>query len=429
VSARTTRLSPDFWRFFVGQTISQLGSSFTLFALPLLVFKLTGSPVNLGITAAAEFVPYLLFGLVIGAWVDRVNRKRMMIVVDVLRALVIVTIPVLGYTHSLEVWQVYAVALANSTLAIWFDSGEFAAIPSLVGRDDLVTANGRIQASYSAAQVAGPILAGLLLSVAPVYDVLVVDAASFVVSALSLVLVRRSFNLEREDRGRTTIRADVAEGLRYVLRHPILRNISIMMAMFNFVAVTTFSQLVLFAKTELSATDTRVAFLYAAGSLGVVLLGLLAGAIRRRLKFAPAALGSLMVIGVLTAWFAYNGIYWVALVLWGLASGLGIFFNINTGSLRQAIVPGHMLGRIISIAGVLAWSAQPLGALVGGFLIHWTGNVALIYFGIGVVLVLIALGFYVFSPLGHAEDYLPGGHLADPVIPEVREPGEVISGR
>jgi MFS family permease len=429
VSARTTRLSPDFWRFFVGQTISQLGSSFTLFALPLLVFKLTGSPVNLGITAAAEFVPYLLFGLVIGAWVDRVNRKRMMIVVDVLRALVIVTIPVLGYTHSLEVWQVYAVAFANSTLAIWFDSGEFAAIPSLVGRDDLVTANGRIQASYSAAQVAGPILAGLLLSVAPVYDVLVVDAASFVVSALSLVLVRRSFNLEREDRGRTTIRADVAEGLRYVLRHPILRNISIMMAMFNFVAVTTFSQLVLFAKTELSATDTRVAFLYAAGSLGVVLLGLLAGAIRRRLKFAPAALGSLMVIGVLTAWFAYNGIYWVALVLWGLASGLGIFFNINTGSLRQAIVPGHMLGRIISIAGVLAWSAQPLGALVGGFLIHWTGNVALIYFGIGVVLVLIALGFYVFSPLGHAEDYLPGGHLADPVIPEVREPGEVISGR
>jgi MFS family permease len=429
VSARAARLSSDFWRFFVGQTISQLGSSFTLFALPLLVFKLTGSPVNLGITAAAEFVPYLLFGLVIGAWVDRVDRKRMMIVVDVLRTLVVVTIPILGYAHSLEVWHVYAVAFLNATLAIWFDSGEFAAIPSLVGRQDLVTANGRIQASYSAAQVAGPILAGLLLSVAPVYDVLIVDAASFVVSAFSLVLVRQSFNQEREERGRTTIRADVAEGLRYVWRHPILRNISIMMALFNFVAVTTFSQLVLFAKTELSATDTRVAFLFAAGSLGVVVLGLLAGAIRRRLRFAPAALGSLMAIGVLTAWFAYNRIYWLALLLWGLASGLGIFFNINTGSLRQAIVPGHLLGRIISIAGVLAWSAQPLGALLGGFLIHWTGSVALIYFSIGLVLIAIALGFFLFSPLGHAEDYLPGGRLAVPVVPDVPEPGEVISGR
>jgi MFS family permease len=429
VSTRATRLSPDFWRFFVGQTISQLGSSFTLFALPLLVFKLTGSPVNLGVTAAAEFVPYLLFGLVIGAWVDRLNRKRMMIVVDVARALVVVTIPILGYTHGLQVWEVYAVAFANSTLTIWFDSGEFAAIPSLVGRGDLVTANGRIQASYSAAQVAGPILAGLLLSVAPVYDVLIVDAASFIVSAFTLMLVRGSFNQEREDRGRSTIRADVVEGLRYVLGHPILRNISAMMALFNFVAVTTFSQLVLFAKTELSATDTRVAFLFAAGSLGVVLLGLLAGAIRRRLTFAPAALGSLMAIGVLTAWFAYNRMYWLALVLWGLASGLGIFFNINTGSLRQAIVPEHLLGRIISIAGVLAWSAQPLGALVGGFLIHWTGNVALIYFSIGLVLIAIALGFYLFSPLGHAEDYLPGGRLAEPVVPELREPGEVISGR
>src|SRR5207302_228943 len=208
--------------------------------------------------------------------------------------------------------------------------------------------------------------------------------------------------LEREAREPRTIRADVMEGLRYVVSHPVLRNISAMMALFNFVSTTTFTQLVLFAKLRLSATDPQVGFLFAAGSLGVVALGLMAGWIRKRLSFAPAALGSLLGIGALTTWFAYNRLYWLALILWGVSSGLGIFFNVNTGSLRQAIVPERLLGRIISIAGVLAWSANPLGALLGGFVIKWTGDVALVYAVIGGLCAAIALRFALFSPLGHA---------------------------
>jgi MFS family permease len=411
------RLSPDFWKFWAGQTISQLGSSFTLFATPLLIFQLTHSAVNLGIATAANFVPYLMFGLIIGAWVDRLNRKRLMIAVDLLRAAVIATIPLLSVIGALRVWQVYLIGFASSTLTIFFEASEFAAIPSLVGQDDLITANGRIQASYSGAQVAGPLLAGLMLAVVKIETVFLVDAASFVVSAYSLLLVRASFNTEGEERTPSTIRKDVAEGLRYVLSHPVLRNISAMMALFNFVSVTTFTQLVLFAKERLSATDAQVGFLFSAGSAGVVVLGLLAGRIRKHLRFGPAALGSLFVIGLLTIAFAANRMYWVALPLWGLASGLGIFFNINTGSLRQAIVPNHLLGRIISIAGVLAWSAIPLGGLLGGFAVNWTGNVALVYGVIGVLSSLIAVWFYFLSPLGHAERYLPGGDLATPETP------------
>src|SRR5437870_13303295 len=104
-----------------------------------------------------------------------------------------------------------------------------------------------------------------------------------------------------------------------------------------------------------------------------------------------------MVIGWLTVAFAFNTIYWVALLLWGLAQGFGIFFNINTGSLRQAIVPNHLLGRIISIAGVLAWSAIPLGSLIGGYVVNWTGNVALVYGVIGGLLPAIAVSFAFFS--------------------------------
>src|SRR5437773_12371438 len=124
-------LSSDFWKFWTGQTISQLGSSFTLFATPLLIFKLTHSSVNLGIATAANFVPYLLFGLIIGAWVDRLDRKGMMIAADIGRGLVIVVIPLMALLDLLEVWQIYLVGVLSSVLTSFFESVEFAAIRSL----------------------------------------------------------------------------------------------------------------------------------------------------------------------------------------------------------------------------------------------------------------------------------------------------------
>jgi MFS family permease len=404
--ARAQTLNSDFWTFWTGQTLSNLGSSFTQFALPLLIFKLTGSALNLGLATAATFLPYLLFGLLIGAWVDRVDRKRLMIGTDVLRALVIALIPFLAALHVLTVWWIYGLGFISSTLTIFFTSAEFAAIPSLVAHDDLVTANGRIQASYAAASVVGPLLAGVLVAMMPIQMVLLFDALSFLVSALSLVLVGTSFNAGNgEGRIATSIRQDVVEGLRYVLSHPVLRNISAMMALVNFVGSTTGAELVLFAKHRLAASDSQVAWLYSAGSVGVVVLSLAAGRLRRRWPFSKVALSALMLDGLLTVALAATHWFWGALFLWALVSGLGILFNINTGSLRQAIVPNHMLGRVISIAGVLAWSAIPLGTFLGGVVIEWTRDVALVYGAIGVLTFLIPLAFS-FTALGRAEQYL-----------------------
>jgi MFS family permease len=404
---RSWLLSGDFGRFWLGQTISNLGSSFTMFALPLLVFHLTGSPINLGITTAAEFVPYLLFGLVIGAWVDRVDRRRLMIATDLARAAVIATIPLLATLDALSVGWIYAVAFASATLTIAFDAAQFAAIPSLVpSGDDLVTANGRVQASYSTAQIAGPLLAGLLVALAPVQQVLLVDSASFLVSAATLALIGRNFNAPREEGPRRAIRQDIVDGLRYVLGHPVLRGISAMMALINLVSATVYAQLVVFAKRQLDASDTQVALLYAAGSAGVVLLSLAAGPVRRRLSFSVAALGALLLHGLLMVALAATHWYWAALVLWAAIAGLGMFFNINTGSLRQQIVPNHLLGRVISIAGVLAWSAIPVGALAGGWAVERSGSVALVYGVIGALVALLAIAFS-FGPVGHADRYLP----------------------
>ncbi len=400
-------LSSDFWKYWTGQTVSNLGSSVTLFALPLLVYKLTGSAINLGISGAANFLPYLLFGLILGAWTDRVNRKRMMIFTDVARALIIATIPLLAVLGTLPVWWIYVVGFVHSTLTICFEAGEFAAIPSLVNQDDLVTANGRIQASYSAAQIAGPLLAGLLVIRVPLTSLMLLDALSFLVSSLSIALVRINFNAKKgEGREKTSIRSDVVEGLRYVLSHPVLRNISIMMALVNFVANASNNQIVLFAKVRLAASDVQVSLLFSAASLGVVIMGLLAGPLRKRWSFSTVALGALMLEGLLGVVFSLMRWYWIAAFIWMLAGGLGILFNINTGSLRQAIVPNHMLGRVISIASVLAWSAIPLGSLLGGFVISWTHNVALIFTITGILTFLIPFSFS-FTALGHADRYIP----------------------
>lgn len=408
-AASQRRLGGDFWKFWAGQTVSNLGGSFTLFALPLLVYQLTGSALSLGVATAANFLPYLLFGLPLGAYADRVNRRRLMIVTDVARALVISTIPLASSLGLLSAWWVYAAGFLGSTLRICSEAGQFAAVPSLVGGDALVKANGLLQAGYRTASVLGPLAAGAVVAMAPVETVLLLDALSFLICALALATIRGSLNGASgagSARPGTTLSQDVVEGLRYVLRHPVLRNISLMMALINLVGVNAHSQLVLFAKTNLGATDARVGLLYSAGAAGVVALSLLAGPLRKRLSFSKAALGALMLQGLSILAFSTIGLYWLAVPVWALASGLGIFFNINTASLRQEIAPNRMLGRVSSVATVIAWSAIPLGSLLGGVAVERTGSVALIYGVVGASIFAIAIAF-AFTAVGRAERYLP----------------------
>jgi MFS family permease len=400
----------DFWLYFSGQLISQVGSSFTLFALPLLVYSLTHSATSLALTTAAEFVPYLLFGLVIGALVDRLPRKALMLFSDLARAAVIVVLPCLALAGDLNMGVIYAVAFVQSTLGIVFQCGEFAAIPSLVRSDDLVAANGRIMATNSAGNVVGPILAGALVAFISVSNLLFFDAFSFLVSAGALAIIHKSFNaaprpgVEDPDQ-RPGIFDDVKEGLRFVWSHPVLRSISIMMALINFAAATQYSQLVLFAKHVLHATNTQTALLFAAGAAGVVIVGLSAASLRRHLSFAVCALGALVISGLAVTAMAIVGRYPPALPLWAAAQGFGLLLNINTGSLRQAIVPSHLYGRVISVASVLAWSAIPIGALVGAAAIRLTGSVAAVYAASGILTALIAVAF-AFSPIRHGDRYL-----------------------
>jgi Na+/melibiose symporter-like transporter len=328
-----------------------------------------------------------------------------MIAADVAAALLLATVPAASAAGVLSVWWIFAVIFCGSTIEIFFEASEFGAIPTLVARDQLVSANGRIHASYAAASVLGPLAAGALVAFLPLEDLLVVDAVTFLLSAFTLSLIRRRFSQPRGAAART-MRADIAEGLRYVLSHPVLRNISAMMALINFINATWFAQIILFAKRAYGATDSQVALFFAGAGVDVVLCSLAAGPLRRRFSFGNVALGALMLDAIVILAMALTPTYAAGVVLWSLSAGLGTLFNINTFSLRQAIVPENLLGRIITIARMLAFSATPLGAIIGGLAIQWSGNVALVYAATATLTFAVAVYFRLASPLGRAERYL-----------------------
>lgn len=394
----------DFWVFFGGQTVSNLGSSFTFFAFPLLVYQLTGSAVSLGLGMAAWYAPFPLLGLLLGAVADRVDRKGLMVGCDLARAALLASVPVLAWLDALSVWWLYAGAFLVSTLTIPFQSAEFAAVPHLVGREALVTANGRLQASYNAAQVAGPMLAAALVGAGvAIPDLLLADAGSFLVSAATLRAVGTGFG--PGTRQRKHVLREAAEGLAFVFRHPVLRNLSLMIMLVNLFTSTTWGQIVLLAKERLAASDAEVGVLFAAGSAGVVVLGLAAGRLRRRLSFSRAVLWALIANGAVLVGLALTRSYPVGLALWAASSGLGVFVMINTMSLRQLITPPELLGRVVAVAGVMAFSAIPVGTAVGGWAIEAT-SVQLVFAVIGLVSMAIAALFGLLTAVGRADRYL-----------------------
>jgi MFS family permease len=339
-----------------------------------------------------------------------------MILTDLGRTVAIASIPLAAATGLLSVWWIYAVAFITSTLEIGFDAANFAAVPTLVGPDELVRANGRIQASYAVARVAGPFLAGILFARVTLSQMLLLDAASFLVSAGSLLLVRGSFNPARHGAPPSpgdasaptstarTIWLDIREGLGYVLGHPVLRTITLLLLLINFILPTVSSQLVLFATEVLGASDAQIGFLYASAGVGTVLVSLVAPRVGKRVPWGRVALGGLGVEGLAIVLAAQLHVYGVVLLLWAVRGGADVLFIISAYSLTQRMVPNQLLGRTITVTRVLTWSTASLGAVLGGLAIARTADPVLVYAVIGVGVCIVSLLFW-WTPLGHAERY------------------------
>ena len=388
------RLGLAFWQLWSASTLSNLADGLVKVALPLVAVTLTDSPGLVAGVALAVTLPWLLFALPAGALADRVDRRIAMVTADVARAaaVAVLAIPlVLGLESSAAaIWALYALALLLGTAETMYDTCAQSILPQVVSRDRLPRANGRvIAAELTANEFVGPPLGGLLVA-AGVAAAFATPAALWAAAVGALLLLRGSFAVPRAKP--TTLRADVAEGLRYLWRHRLLRTLAAMTGLFNLATNATFAVFVLYAvgpDSAMGLTEVTFGLLFATIAAGSLIGALLADPIIRRLGRSRSLflgiLGGVGTVGI-AALTTNPLVIAAAFLIGGVTNAL---WNVVAVSLRQRITPDRILGRINSSYRLVAWGTRPLGAAAGGLLGELLGLRAV--FAIAAALILATL--------------------------------------
>ncbi len=352
----------DFGVFWVAQTLSVLGDSFALIALPLLVLQSTGSVARMGLLTAVGGAAAVVAAVFAGAVVDRVDRRRLLIACDLVRMVLYGVIP-LVWLFGPQIWLLYAVLPLCEALGMLFAVGYVTVVRGLVGTERLTEANGRLNATAAAAGVLGPLCAGLVAAWSGPAAAVGVDAASFGVSAACLFLVRFRARPGDERTGRRAgLWQDLRTGVAFLLGHPVLRSLTVLLFGFSFLTLGLNDLVIYHLKHDLGHDDGTVGTVMAVGALGTITGALLVARVRRRLGFGPTWTGSVAVCGL-----AFAGLGWARDV--PVVAALSAAFLACAGmagtcsmSLRQEVTPEPLLGRVTSAFWTLQYAAAPVGA-------------------------------------------------------------------
>jgi MFS family permease len=362
-----------FRALWLGQTVSALGTQVSLVALPLVaVLVLHVGPLELGILAALETLPYLVLALPAGVFIDRADRRWTMIACDLGRAVVLVATALAIATGVVSIGLLCVVALVVGSLSVFFSVAYSTYVPSIVEADELVAGNQRLELSDSAAQVVGPSVGGMVLQLAGGAATAALDGVSYLVSAIAIAAARPAREAEPASRPeRIAMFAGIGEGLRRVAGDRVLRDLAGSTGLFNLGSGMLLAVVVLFATTEVGLDAAGFGLVYGVGNVGFILGALAVGALTERVG-----------IGRAFAWSTYLGA--VAMILIALAGGAagallllaGRFvgavaaplFNVNALSLRQARVSDEIMGRVNATFLFIDWGPLPIGSLLGGLL-------------------------------------------------------------
>jgi MFS family permease len=375
---------PDFLKLWTAETVSVFGSAITQLALPIIAATyLSVTPFEFGLLTTIEFLPFILLSLPAGVWVDRLRRRPILIAADLGRAAVIASIPVAFYFDALTIWQLYAVGFVNGCLTVFFDVAYQSYLPSVVERDQLVDGNSKLETTRSAAQILGPGAAGILIGVFKAPFAMVIDSLSYLWSAVFLFWIRRPEPpVEEHDEAvhgpKPSMRQEIAAGLRYVTGHRWLRSIAATTGTSNFFGNVAGAILILYLTRERGLGPAEIGVAFSIGSVGFLLAALTTNRATKRL-----GVGRMLVLSAFG--FSLAGLPVVvapdALIFWAVAlSGFmggfcGVAWNINQVSLRQAITPPRMQGKMNATMRFIVWGTMPIGAILGGAL----GNIIGLY--------------------------------------------------
>src|SRR5919106_5276787 len=277
----------DFLRLWSAQTISQFGTQITLLALPLAaILVLDASAFEVALLSAIEFAPFLLFALPAGVWVDRLRRKPILVVSDLARAGLLVSVPIAHALDALTIWQLYVVGFGTGIGTVFFDVAYQSYLPSLVERTGLVEGNSKLEVSRSGAQLAGPGLAGVLVGAITAPYAILADAVSFLASAV-LVLRIRGEEILPERTGKPSMRKELVEGLRYLLGHRFWRPIAMTVAISNFFSTLSFSIFLVYLVRDLELSAQVIGIVLALSNVGWVAGAVAAGRVPPRPRVGP----------------------------------------------------------------------------------------------------------------------------------------------
>ena len=362
-----------FSRLWLGQTVSLLGSQVTLVALPLTaVLTLHAGPTQMGALRVASTLPFLLFGLLAGAWVDRRRRLTVLTMSSLGQALLLAVIPALAVTGGLRMELVYAIAFLVGILTVLFDVAYQAFLPSLVPSASLVDANSRLETSRSLMQVIGPSVGGVLVQVLTAPFAILTDVASFLFAALTLRTIADPEAAIPAPERRSLLH-EVWEGLSALLGHRVLRAVATTSTLNNLTVAIATPVIFLYMVRTLHLSPTLVGAALAVNGLGGV-AGAIAGAGASRRLAMPVILALGVFLGgagTLLIASAFGSAPLIVTLLFAGEAALGFslpFFNINGISLRQSLTPARLQARVHASSRTLTWAAVPVGAVVGGVL-------------------------------------------------------------
>jgi MFS family permease len=395
----------DFLKLWTAQTITQLGDETTQLAVPLVaILTLQATPFQVGLLATFQFLPFILLTIPAGVWVDRMQRRPILIGADVGRGLLLATIPVAFIGGWLTIWQLFVVAFLVGCLEVFFDVAYQSYLPSVVERDQLVEGNAKLELSASASQFVGPTIAGFLVQLLRAPIAILFDVLSYVGSVAMLLFIRRPETPpaphDLETGKRPSMRQEAAEGLRYVLGHRYLRNIAACTGTLNLFGNLGGAILLLYAVKELGLNPATIGIVLTLANLGVLAGALSSERLGRWIGVGPTIVGSAFLSAftlVMVAIAPREAPIPFLVAGFFIGSATAVIYNVNQVSLRQAITPERMQGRMNATMRFIVWGTIPVGALVGGVLGETVGLQPTIW--IGAVGTFIGFLPVLFSPV------------------------------
>jgi predicted MFS family arabinose efflux permease len=370
-------LNADFRRFWIADTISTFGTLVTRVALPFTaILALDASAFEVALIGIAEMVPALLVGLPVGAWVDRLHRRPILIAADIGRALVLVTIPIAAVFDALTLWQIYVVSLLTSVMSMFFEVAYLSYLPSLVKKDDLLDANSKIAGSQSVVEFSAFGASGWLVQLFSGPGAILIDSISFIFSALFLRRIKEPEQpVEHEET--LSMRESVGEGLRFVARNAILRSVAVSSFCFYFGTRMFGVVISLYALNELDFNPGVLGIIFGIGGIASFVGAASVGRVNARFGVGPSMGAGLLMYaaGMVLLPLSPEASLAAGLILvtQQFGDGFAMVYIINEVSLRQAIANPQVIGRVNGLMRVIETSAMLSGVILGGLIGEFVG--------------------------------------------------------